>query len=219
MGRACTCVVTEYHYHDDVNFALEVEYFTLEELREQFSELLQSYRIHHLHETQDTGMTADDRRDLHDKAKAAEDTFQAAFRDHLEQDERFLLDNPQENVLQTLLTWATSTGLPVVEGTSMLPRVEFARADMFSDHLMELTSEPVRPSEPSKWPFIRKIRSVARKMAHQFDVANGDRVYLNAYILSKGLILVDLPGTCDPVVEPFPQMLMIKASGILIRLD
>jgi len=172
MGRACTCVATEYHYHDAVNFALEVEYFTLEELREQFSELLQSYRTHHLNESQNTNITADDRRDMHDKAKAAEDTFQAAFRDRLEQDERFLLDNPQENVLQTLLTWAASTGLPVMEGTSMLPRVEFASADMFSDHLMELTSEPVRPSEPSKWPFIRKIRFVPRKVAYQLDVSN-----------------------------------------------
>ncbi|EXJ72753.1 uncharacterized protein A1O5_03900 [Cladophialophora psammophila CBS 110553] len=181
-GAACTCVVTEYHYHENANFALEVEYFTQEEIREQFTELLQSYRSHHLHEhDDDTSMTADDCGDLQEKAKAAKDTFRAAFRNHLTQNERFLLDDPEEHVLQTLLTWAVSTGLPVVGGTNMVPRTEFARAEVFSNHLMGLTSEPADASEPSKWPFIRKI----------------SRVYLNAYILSKGLVLVDLPGLRD----------------------
>ncbi|OCT52141.1 hypothetical protein CLCR_07998 [Cladophialophora carrionii] len=138
IGRACTCVVTEYHYHENVNFALEVEYFTQEELRKQFTELLQSYRTHHLHD--DTNMMADDRTDLQKKSR----------------------------------------GLPVMDGTNMVPRTEFASADIFSDHLMGLTSEPADASEPSKWPFIRKIR-----------------VYLDTYILSKGLVLVDLPGLRD----------------------
>ena len=34
-GAACTCVVTEYHYHGDDNFVVEVDMFGIEELREQ----------------------------------------------------------------------------------------------------------------------------------------------------------------------------------------
>jgi hypothetical protein len=175
-----------------VNLALEVEYFTQEELRKQFTELLQAYRTHHLHD--DTSMMADDRTDLQKKAEVARDTFHAAFRNHLRQNEQFLLDNQEGDVLQTLLTWAMDTGLPVVEGTNMVPRTEFASADIFSDHLMGLTSEPANASEPSKWPFIRKIRSVTRAEVHLTELSNGDRVYLDTYILSKGLVLVDLPG-------------------------
>ncbi|KIW96149.1 uncharacterized protein Z519_03216 [Cladophialophora bantiana CBS 173.52] len=178
-GVACTCVVTEFHYHENAKFALEVEYFTREEIRERFTELLRSYRSHHLHEHDDTRTTADHRGALQENAKAAKDTFCAAFGNYLAQNERFLLDYPEENVLQTLQTWAVSTGFPVGE-TNTAPRIEFARAEDCSNHLMELTSEPVDATEPSKWPFIRKIR-----------------VYLNAYILSKGLVLVDLPGLRD----------------------
>ncbi|KIX08785.1 uncharacterized protein Z518_03442 [Rhinocladiella mackenziei CBS 650.93] len=183
-GAACTCVATEYHYHEHNSFALEIEYFTLDELREQLTELLQSYRHYHLREPDDNRMTADERHELEEKAKtaqAAQDTFRAAFRDHLAHSDRFLLDEPEENVVQTLLTWAMSSGLPLTKGPGGNPRKEvFDDARKCSDHLMGLTSEPISPNEPSKWPFIRKIK-----------------VYLNAYILSKGLILVDLPGLRD----------------------
>lgn len=114
--------------------------------------------MHHFYESNDTSMTAEEHTDLEDKAKVAADTFRAAFRSNIAENERFLLGISEEHVLQTLLTWATSTGLPAVEGTTMVPRTEFALADVFSDHLMGLTSEPADPSEPSKWPFIRKIR-------------------------------------------------------------
>lgn len=136
--------------------ALEVEYFTQEELREQFTGLLQSYRSHHQPEPNAAGVTAEDREDLQNNANAASHTFNAAFRDRIGENEGLRLDDAE--ALETLMTWAASTGLPVVEGTNMLPRTEFSDPETFSQRLMELTSEPVEPTEPSKWPFIRKIR-------------------------------------------------------------
>ncbi len=58
-----------------------------------------------------------------------------------------------------------------------------------------------------------------RTEVRQTDLANDNRVYLKADILSKGLILVDLPGECHLLVEPFARILMIKAYGISIRRD
>ena len=43
-GEACTCVVTEYYYHDQDDFNISVEYFPVNNLERQFEELLQAYR-------------------------------------------------------------------------------------------------------------------------------------------------------------------------------
>jgi hypothetical protein len=136
--------------------ALEVEFFTQEELRKQFNGLLQSYRSYHQPEPHASDVTAEDREDLENNAKAAEDTFNAAFRDRIGENEGFRLDGAE--ALETLMTWVASIGLPVVEGINIVPRTKFSNTETFSQHLMELTSEPVEPTEPSKWPFIRKIR-------------------------------------------------------------
>ncbi|KIW75046.1 hypothetical protein Z517_11817 [Fonsecaea pedrosoi CBS 271.37] len=178
-GRACTCVATEYHHHEHDYFAIEMEYFTLDEISSQLTELLQSYRHFHLR----TGEDAQDEqsKDLREKAEVAEHTFQAAFRDHLVDNVQLLKEGSEETVLQKLLTWTRNSGLPLGDRPGASPKREvFNEASQCSDRLIELTSEPNSPNQPSTWPFIRKIK-----------------VYLNAYILSKGLVLVDLPGLRD----------------------
>ena len=81
---------------------------------------------------------------------------------------------------------------------------------------MELTSEPNSMREPSIWPFIRKIKFVFYSEPPPKSLSyltNDDRVYLKAYILSKGLILVDLPGEQDTQCRVFflsnPMLLII----------
>jgi hypothetical protein len=134
-----------------------VEYFTMDEIKDQLVELLQSYRQYHLHD-----MSEDERKDFEEKAKVAQDTFRAAFRNHLIQNEQFLLDGPEETVLETLLTWTRESGSPLMEGAGSIPRREIvADAEQCSRHLMELTSEPNSIREPSVWPFIRKIKFVS----------------------------------------------------------
>ncbi|KAH0845562.1 hypothetical protein FOPE_10998 [Fonsecaea pedrosoi] len=138
-----------------------------------------SYRHFHLR----TGEDAQDEqsKDLKEKAEVAEHTFQAAFRDHLVDNVQLLKEGTEETVLQKLLIWTRNSGLPLGERPGASPQREvFNEAGQCSDRLIELTSEPNSPNQPSTWPFIRKIK-----------------VYLNAYILSKGLVLVDLPGLRD----------------------
>lgn len=143
----------------------------MDELESQFIGLLQPYRQYHLHALNDDSVDRNkrdgdegdggERRDLEEQAKVAEDTFLAAFRNHLAQNKKFLLDSPEATVLQTLLTWARNSGLPLVERTGTNPeRESFYDASRCSDRLTELTSEPHSLNEFSAWPFIRKIKFV-----------------------------------------------------------
>lgn len=170
-GAACTCVVTEYNYHDASDFVVEVERFSIEELHEQLAELLRCYRDFHL---QGESMDDEARKDLEARANLATDTFQAMFRGSLE-DENWLLEKSQHVILEQFRSWMTSaTGL-------QLPSRQVATtSEQCSLLLMQLTSEVPDTRLPAAWPYIRKIK-----------------VFLKAHILSKGLVLVDLPGLRD----------------------
>jgi hypothetical protein len=136
-----------------------VEYFTMGEIKDQLAELLQSYRQYHLH---GGDMSEDDRKDFEEKAKVAQDTFRAAFRSYLIENEQFLLDWPEAAALETLLTWTRESGPPLMEGSDGIQRREVVvNVEQCSTRLMELTSEPSSIREPSVWPFIRKIKFVS----------------------------------------------------------
>lgn len=178
-GSACTCVVTEYHFHAGGDFVIDVEMFSEDELYEQLSELLGSYRA----------FKAGDK-DESKKAKLAMDTFCSMFRGKL-QDEEWILSTTETVVLDSFKMWAKEAlrlGPPV--------RKVFKTIEECSSWLMPLTSERKDPNpnpNPSEsqnptpdlpyfsvWPYIRRIK-----------------VYLQSHVLSKGLILVDLPGLRD----------------------
>ncbi|KAK5663817.1 hypothetical protein OQA88_20 [Cercophora sp. LCS_1] len=169
IGAACTCVVTEYRFHEANNFAIKVDEFNQEELRRQFVEMVSNYRHHHFHspEIDNDG----DRRHWEDLAKLARDTFSVMFRGRFTPSS---LTSGQENeVVETLLSWA--------EERNRIPGDIIANtAEECSAKLMNLTSEEASPREPAAWPYIKKIS-----------------VSLNSHILSKGLVLVDLPGLRD----------------------
>lgn len=170
-GAACTCVVTEYHYHDADDFVVEVERFSIEELQRQLAELLGYYRNFHVH---GDSLDAEARKDLEAKAKLAVDTFQAMFRGSL-QDEEWLLEESQETILAQFRTWMTHAF-----GFQSSSRQVATSSEQCSRLLMELTSEVLDAQGPATWPYIRKIK-----------------VSIKAHILSKGLVLVDLPGLRD----------------------
>jgi predicted metalloprotease len=157
-GRACTCVVTEYHYHDQDDFVIHVEYFTMSELRKQFQELLAAYRQH---EMGADSMTAAEREDLAKRAELALDTFQASFRPELEQNPRILLDSSLEDALHTLVVWADKVIPRQLQSDSQSrSRETFGDLQECSERLKMLTSETEGASEACRWPFIRKIRFV-----------------------------------------------------------
>lgn len=163
-GSACTCVVTEYHFHADGDFVIDVETFSEDELYEQLSELLGSYRAF------ETG----DKEESKDKAKLAMDTFRSMFRGKL-QDEKWILSAPKTVVLDNFKMWAKEARRLVPPARQVVQTIE-----QCSSMLIPLTSERTDPLHVSVWPYIRKIK-----------------VYLKSHVLSKGLILVDLPGLRD----------------------
>ncbi|KAF2108978.1 hypothetical protein BDV96DRAFT_652220 [Lophiotrema nucula] len=178
-GAACTCVVTEYHYHDRDDFLIEVDYFTLEELRTQFQQLLRAYREHQ--SADGSGMTTEERDDLKRRADLAISTFNASFRENLHSTPGVLTALPFDHAIETLMDWTTQIlGRPAGAGRGSASRESFENTGECSDRLQLLTSEFEERDRACLWPFIRKIK-----------------VYLRAHILSRGLIIADLPGLRD----------------------
>jgi hypothetical protein len=111
------------------------------------------------------------------KAKLAEETFRASFGQKLERIPNLLSSFKFEDAVETMVEW-TSQLLPRQACTETFSTIEEC-----SSRLRELVSESDGSSEGrprTSWPFIQKVR-----------------VHLNAYILSKGLIIADLPGLRD----------------------
>ncbi|RYC53741.1 hypothetical protein CHU98_g12467 [Xylaria longipes] len=163
-GGACTCVVTEFHHHEDEEFAIAVERFSESELMPQLKDLLRDYRHFHLNRG---SLESHELADFEKRAKLASDTFQALFRG-LFVGGNTLIEGTESKALLTLKSWVRDFD------QSMIQQERFGlNLNECSALLMELTSDA--PScTATIWP-----------------------VYLNAHILSKGLILVDLPGLRD----------------------
>ncbi|KAF1809509.1 hypothetical protein P152DRAFT_441705 [Eremomyces bilateralis CBS 781.70] len=175
-GAACTCVVTEFHHHNRDDFIIVVDYFNEAEITDQFRDLLDGYRRYHLRDQSDP---EDGGEGFREHAALARDTFRAAFGTRLRRNEGFLLDEPMATPLNRLLDWAKELDTPLRDGDVNAQRRHMATtAEACSTRLMELTSSSER--DGGAWPFICKIS-----------------IYLKAYILSKGLILADLPGLRD----------------------
>lgn len=156
-------MVTEFHYHNRDTLDIEVNLFTMDELREQLTVMLQSYRHYHLHGGE---MEDAERRDMEERANLARDTFRAMFRGRLN-DERFLINQPEQDVLETLFGWA-SRERPSV----FITKQSGLSHDACSKALMELASEPPSRNRPALWPYIRSTKFVIRLriMIHVADV-------------------------------------------------
>ena len=182
-GTACTCAVTEYHFHDRDDFVVNVDYITIDELKLQFEELLRAYRDYNLlprassNQTDEAG-DGHERNRLRSKADLAKQTFKASFGANLERTPTVLSSMPFDHAITTMMEWA-SQELPWQGGQETFSTVEEC-----SSRLRDLSSESDPDSATSAsrvhWPFIRKLR-----------------VHLKAHILSKGLIIADLPGLRD----------------------
>lgn len=141
-GEACTCVVTEYHYHEQSTFDIEVELFSMEDISEQLSTMLTAYRQFHLHGDEE----------WEESANQARDTFLSMFRRWLN-DEGFLLKGSAAEILQRLESWAADA-----RPSEIRTRQSYDTLESCSTRLMELSSEPRLKSSPAKWPFIRKVK-------------------------------------------------------------
>jgi hypothetical protein len=153
------------------------------ELKKQFEELLRAHRDFqllpdHQRNIHEDEVTDKDRLRLLKKAKLALETFTTSFGQRLNEKPGILLSIPFDDAIAMMVEW-TSELLPQQAGQNTFGAIEDC-----SSWLRTLSSEP-DSSLPSgtvqaSWPFILKVR-----------------VYLRAYILSKGLIIADLPGLRD----------------------
>ncbi|KAI0431968.1 hypothetical protein F5Y09DRAFT_303069 [Xylaria sp. FL1042] len=173
-GGACTCVVTEFHFHEDERLAIVVERFSEDELVPQLKSLLQDYRHFHLDQNlySSQGEVAD-LANLENRAGLARSTFQVMFPEIFKEEDTFLRETEAESI-STLNSWVENFDQSMIQG-----RRFGLSLDECSSWLMQLSSD-TSSERTSLWPWIKKII-----------------VYLNANILSKGLVLVDLPGLRD----------------------
>ncbi|KAI3320818.1 hypothetical protein HD806DRAFT_505075 [Xylariaceae sp. AK1471] len=170
-GSACTCVVTEYHYHEDRELTIEAERFSEDEVKPQLENLLRDYRHFHLNKD---SFESHEVKDLEERANLARDTFQAMF-GGLFVNQSTLLRDTESEALSTIQSWVRNFDPSVIPER----RVDLSLKEC-SSILMRLTSEDESAEGATIWPWLKKIK-----------------VYVNAHILSKGLVLVDLPGLRD----------------------
>lgn len=201
-------MATEYHYHDRDDFVIQAEYFTIEELKRQYEDLLRAYQEN---KSPPAHTKQEDLEELERRARLAEETFKASFGVKLQQNPS-LLRSSIEYAVTTMLQWASSS-LPRDRNVhTNETRETHNDITACSARIRELTSEADDSemriaNQTSPWPFVRKLKYVWPSecdptISTRILVANKTyRVYLKAYILSKGLIIADLLGkyTCFPV--------------------
>lgn len=150
---ACTCVVTEFHYHNLDSFSIDAELIGEDELLEQLMDLLQLYRHHHL--SQDNMESIPEQQFYKDQEKLADTTFRSMFPGPRLPDQAFLLNAAESEVRDRFRALIADTK----------PR----EADMRKTNLTEdacaremkrLSSEtaPADENTPIAWPYIRKIK-------------------------------------------------------------
>ena len=182
-GEACTCVVAEYRYHDADDFVVKIQAFSDRELRGQFQEMVRNFREHRNNSEQ---MDRDERRRSEELSNLARDTLSVMFPGRYSP--ALLMTGNEDAVVNTLLGWAQQ------RGAFARNRSETRQSrEECSDLLVRLTSEGVAADGPAVWPYIKKIRCVTSPNLVS-ALVNPHSVRLRAHILSRGLVLVDLPG-------------------------
>jgi hypothetical protein len=160
-----------------------VDYFSVDELKQQYEELLRAHRDFKLlpkgqSNGEDSDTTDNDKQRLQKKSALATATFEASFGERLKEMPGILLSTPFEPAIARMVDWASQV-LP-----HQAAQNTFSTIEECSSWSRELVSETDRATSNGNvrksWPFIQKVR-----------------IYLKAYILSKGLIIADLPGLRD----------------------
>ncbi|KAK4245737.1 nuclear GTPase SLIP-GC [Corynascus novoguineensis] len=176
-GEACTCVVTEYLYHDRDDYIVEVVPFSQDELRKQLAEMVHGYCHYHRHcdsAALGSDSDSDDIKYWEEKAAQARDSFQAMFQNRFSPD-LIQSGRSEEDILETLISWSQEMG-----PTDIQSRQEKRETKECSNLVKQLTSSAPNSRGATNWRYIKKIR-----------------VFLRASVLSRGLVLVDLPGLRD----------------------
>jgi hypothetical protein len=127
-------------------------------------------------ESPPTGVSKSDLEFLQKRADLALHTFKASFRGRFERNLDELRNMDFDWTIGKLLEWAQELLPSPSEDGNNHKSETLSNQEECAARLRALTSESGVP-ESCLWPFIKKLK-----------------VYVNAYILSKGLVIADLPG-------------------------
>ena len=154
-------MVTEYHFHDRDNFVIQIDYFSIQQLKLQFEELLQAYRSFHLGRAGTTREERDEREELKKRADLAKHTFKASFGSRFSEDDGMLLTRSFTDMIGIMVRWAEEMLPRQQEDRGLATEFEsFNSANECSTRLGALTSEVETGRGQSLWPFIRKLRLI-----------------------------------------------------------
>lgn len=135
----------------------------MNELKTQFDDLLRAYRQF---QSPEPGTTAEERKDLEQRAKLAECTFRACFKSKLSKGGSNVLSTMDfDSAINEMISWASQL-IPKDVQNATGSREIFQDAPSCSERLQGLTSEIEGSSETFPWPLIRKIRWVIFVQSH-----------------------------------------------------
>jgi hypothetical protein len=162
---------------------VHVDCFSMDELKQQYEELLRAHRDFKLlpkgkSSGEDSDTTDNDKQRLQKKSALATATFEASFGERLKEMPGILLSTPFEEAIAKMVDWASQV-LPQQAAQNTFSTIEEC-GSWSRDLVSETDHASYNGNVRKSWPFIQKVR-----------------VYLKAYILSKGLIIADLPGLRD----------------------
>jgi hypothetical protein len=151
----------------------------MDELKKQYEELLRAHRDFNLllADQRNGNENEDGNQRLQKKSTLAEGTFKASFGERLRGAPDILLSTPFEQAIATMVEWSSQL-LPQEADQRSFSTIE--ECCSWSRELVSETDSSSNENARKAWPFIQKVR-----------------VYLKTYILSKGLIIADLPGLRD----------------------
>ncbi|KAK3393493.1 hypothetical protein B0H63DRAFT_18695 [Podospora didyma] len=129
-------------------FAIEIEWFSEDQIEELLAGLLSSFREFYVRpeDTDDQVSTCDP-----ESAKIARSIFKAIFKSRLSspEDEALLLQEEDEDVLNMFMIWIREMNIP--------SGVRIETATDIVDRLIQLTVEPGTLGMNESWPFVQKI--------------------------------------------------------------
>lgn len=150
-GQACTCVVTEFHYHNFDSFKIEVDLFEEDELLDQMMEMRNIYRKSKISMSSIADQQARD--DLEKAATLAQHTFDSMFHGPCRPSEKLLVHGDAADVSQRFRSL-------IVDGRDAIHTRSNTGLTMedCAERLIHLSSEMNSANQPAKWPYIEKIR-------------------------------------------------------------
>lgn len=149
-GAACTCVATEFHFHELSTFHIEVELLDENELLEQLVQLLHSYRYFHLNQSYMDDET--ERTEVEERAQLAEDTFNSMFPGRVPS-QRFLLKEAEDEARRQFQALVQD----MRPSSASMNKFGMSQ-ETCADELRVLSSFVADSDDRSAWPFIRRIK-------------------------------------------------------------